>query len=300
MSIRINADLEYLLLKLNISTSKIEMYREKSINEIVELEAAEGNQEAINFAADLFTDPSSLIELFQLADPQNKLVIINAMSSKDVVELIPMLENDDLVQGLQFFTQDSILNLLNEIPKEEFIKVVFQLFSEQDVITLMPANELNKLLTGEVDKDFLLENLKTLPQMYLQQMLESVTGEEAKGNSTELALKIGQLGDLAYKNAIKNLQSTPKRELTFMLTNADNKLYERFDTGEYLKIVNREREKDEIVKSMGIIKPEHLQRMMTQLPQDLLNIVLTQIDTQKFADNLIHKHPEILAQFVAG
>ena len=85
-----------------------------------------------------------------------------------------------------------------------------------------------------------------------------------------------------------------------MLTNQENKLYEKFDTDAYTHIINRERDKDDMVKAMGVIKPEFLQRMITQLPQDLLSVVTTQIDTEKFADSLIHKFPELLAQFVAA
>ena len=55
-----------------------------------------------------------------------------------------------------------------------------------------------------------------------------------------------------------------------------------------------------MVKSMEFIKPEYLQKMMSKLPPDLLSIVITQIDTEKFADALINKFPELLAQFVAG
>lgn len=300
MSITINTDLEYLFSRLNISTSKIEMYREKTIEEIIDLEAAEGNQEAIKYAADLFTNPTQLVELFQLADPENKLVIMSAMSSQDIAELIPLLEHDDLVQGLQFFTQDSLLDLLKEIPKEELVKTVFQMFSEQEIIQHMPNQELDRLLVEDVDKEFLLKHLQTMPAIYMQQMLESVTGEEAQGSSAELAFQIGQLGDLAYKSAIRNLQTSQKQDLTLMLTSVDNKLYEKFGTDSYLKIINQERQKGDMIEAMGVIKPEHLQKMMTELPPDLLQIVVTQIDAEKFADALITKHPEILAQFVAG
>ena len=67
-----------------------------------------------------------------------------------------------------------------------------------------------------------------------------------------------------------------------------------------MHIINRERDKNDMVKSMEFIKPEYLQKMMSKLPPDLLSIVITQIDTEKFADALINKFPELLAQFVAG
>lgn len=301
MSIKINTDLAYLQSRLNISDSKMAVYQNKTVDEILKAEAAAGNQAAIQLAADMFSDVNQLIELFQLADPRNKLVIMSAMTSSQLEKLVPMLEPDDLLQGLQFFTQDSLLDLLKEIPKEELVKSVFQMFSETQVIEYMPEKELDKLLTGiDMDKEMLLQNLKSIPEMYLQQIIESITGEEAEGNSAELVLQIGQFGDLDYKNAIMNLQPTQKRELTFMITNQENKLYEKFNTDAYTHMIARERDKDEMVKAMGVIKAEYLQKMINQLPQDLLAVVTTQIDTEKFADALITKFPELLAKFVAA
>lgn len=301
MSLVIQSTLEYLQSRLNISPAKMQVYADKTIEQILEAEAAEGNQAAIQLAADMFTDPSQLIELFQLADPRNKLVIMQSMTSTQLAKLVPMLEVDDLVQGLQFFTQDSLMDLLKEVPKEELVKTVFEMFSQRQVIEYMPEQELDKLLTGtDMDKNLLLKNLQSLPEMYLQQIIESVTGEEASGNASELVLQISQMGDREYKQAIMNLQPLQKQELTLSITSSEPKLYEKFSTDAYTHIIMRERQKDETIKSMGVIKPEYLQRMMDNLPQDLLAVVVTQIDTEKFADALITKFPELLAKFVAG
>lgn len=301
MSIAIDSTLEYLRSRLNISEDRMQIYKDKSVEEILDAEAAQGNQLAVQMAADMFSDTSQLIELFQLADANNKLVIMQTMSSAQLEKLVPMLETDDLVQGLQYFTQDSLLDLLKEIPKEELVKTVFQMFSEQQIIEYMPEKQLDKLLTGtDMDKEMLLQNLKSIPEMYIQQILESVTGEEAQGNSADLVRQVGQLGDLEYRTAIMNLQPTQKQELTLSLTSREPKLYQKFDTDAYTHIIGREREKDELIKSMAVIKPEYLQRMINQLPKDLLSIVTTQIDTEKFADSLINKFPEVLAKFIAG
>lgn len=302
MSLAISSTLEYLQMRLGISEAKMQIYADKSLEQILDAEAAQGNQAAIQMAADMFSDPNQLVELFQLADPENKLVIMQSMTSAQLEKLVPMLETDDLVEGLQFFTQDSLMDLLKEIPKEELVKTVFQMFSEQQIIENMPDKQLDKLLTStDMDKEMLLQNLKSIPEMYLQQILESVTGEESKeSNANDLVNQIGQLGDMQYKHAIMNLQPTQKQELTLSLTSREPKLYEKFDTDAYIHIIAREREKDEIVKSFGVIKPEYLQKMIDKLPQDILAVVTTQIDTDKFADSLINKFPEVLAKFIAG
>ena len=302
MSLTISSTLEYLQMRLGISEAKMQIYADKSLEQILDAEAAQGNQAAIQMAADMFSDPNQLVELFQLADPENKLVIMQSMTSAQLEKLVPMLETDDLVEGLQFFTQDSLMDLLKGIPKEELVKTVFQMFSEQQIIENMPDKQLDKLLTStDMDKEMLLQNLKSIPEMYLQQILESVTGEESKeSNANDLVNQIGQLGDMQYKHAIMNLQPTQKQELTLSLTSREPKLYEKFDTDAYTHIIAREREKDEIVKSFGVIKPEYLQKMIDKLPQDILAVVTTQIDTDKFADSLINKFPEVLAKFIAG
>ena len=129
-----------------------------------------------------------------------------------------------------------------------------------------------------MNKNLLLDNLRYIPEMYLQQMLESVKGEEVQAGSAELIRQVGLLGDLEYKHAILNLQPTQKQQLTLAITSTDQKLYEKFNTDAYTHMISREREKDEIIKSMGVIKPEYLEKMMNKLPQDLLAIVTTQIE----------------------
>ena len=301
MSLTIDSTLEYLRIRLGLSVSKMQEYTNKTVKEILEAEAAQGNQAAIQLAADMFSDPSQLIELFQLADPNNKLIILKSMTSSQMNKLIPILEQDDLVQGLRYFSTDGLMDMLQKIPKEELVKVVFQMFSERQIIEKMPEAQLDKVLTGvDMDKGLVLKNMKSLPEMYLAQILESVTGKAESGNSAELINKIAQLGDLDYKNALRNFEPEQKRQLMLLITSSDNKYYNNFDADSYTHMISRDREKEDTVKAMGVIKPEYLHKMMEELPPDLLAVVITQIDTEKFAQALINKYPELLAQFIAG
>ena len=302
MTISIDATQEYLRSKLGLNLTKILEYQNKSIQEIIEAEAAQGNQAAIKLAADMFTNAALLIELFQLSDPTNKLIIMRQMTSAQLEKLLPMLEKNDLVQGLRYFTMDSLMKMLEKIPKEELVKVVFQMFSERQIIERMPEKQLDKVLTGtDMDKGLVLKNLKSIPETYLRQMIESITGQECEeANSAELINTISKFGDLDYKNALRNLDVTQKRNLTLMITSTDNKYYLNFDADAYTHLIARDREKEDTVKAMGVIKTEYLEKMLTNLPPDLLQVVCTQIDTEKFADALITKYPELLAKLIAG
>ena len=148
------------------------------------------------------------------------------MTSQQLEKLLPMLEKEDLVQGLRYFTTDTLMKLLEKLPKEELVKTVFQLFSERQIIELMPEKQLDKLLTGvDMDKGMVLKNLKSIPEIYLRQMIESITGQEAEGTSAELINQIAQFGDLDYKNALRNMDVEAKRKLTLLITSSDNKYY---------------------------------------------------------------------------
>lgn len=301
MTLKIDSTLEYLQARLGLSESQLRLYEGKSAEEIVREEALRGNQAAVQMAVAMFTDPSQLIELFQLSNPENKLAIIATMSSSEIEKLLPMLEKKDLIQGLHFFTMDALIDMLQKIPKEELVKTVFQLFSQRQVIEMMPEEQLDKVLTGlDMDKEYLLQNMKFIPEMYLRQIIESITGEEAQGTSNDLRNQIAQMGDLEYKHAIMNLDQEQKRRLTLFIASGDNKYFNNFDADAYTHIINRECEKPDVVKAMGVIKTEYLEKMVMQLPPDLLSIVITQIDSEKFADLLINKFPETLAKFVAG
>ena len=102
MSLRIDSNLEYLKTRLGLTDAQMQVYAQKTVNEIIVAEANKGNQAAIQMAADMFTNSKELIELFQLANPENKYIIIHAMSSTQMEKLLPLLEHEDLIQGQSF------------------------------------------------------------------------------------------------------------------------------------------------------------------------------------------------------
>ena len=70
------------------------------------------------------------------------------MDDKQLEGLLPLMEKNDLVQGLNYFTQDKLLKLLEELPPEQLVKTVLELFSQEEVIQFMPEDQLDKLLTS--------------------------------------------------------------------------------------------------------------------------------------------------------
>ena len=301
MSIVIDTDLISLIQRLNISQTKMrEQYASKSLEEIVEAEAEAGNQEAVEFAKELFKSPSMLVKIFKLADSENKLELLREMSSDQLQEFLPLMEEEDINQGLYFFDMNKLLKMLEEIPSEQLVNTVFQMFTEEAVINYLPEEELNEFLDStDLKKNQILKHLKDIPEEYLAQMYEAVSGKNSgEMNSVQLVDKIDELNPLQFKDALNAMQPVAKQQLTLGIANEHKELYQNFDAHAYTNMIHTYKFQPEVVKAMAVIEPEEKIKMLEELPDDLLAIVITQIDAEVFAEQLIKKHPELIAQII--
>lgn len=310
--IRLDTDMYLLCSLFNINSNKISNeYSGMSVEEIMEAEAAQGNAAAAQFDREILSDPQKLIELFKLTDPNNRFAILNNLSEKDLNDILPLLEKEDLTMGLKFFTKDKILKLSEELPKEELVKFTFQMFQPEKIVQLMPEDQLNKFLEDfKLDKSKLMKFIPSMKPEILAQMLEATTGEPIKGsknvgldgkasfNKDELIAQLSGLSDDRFKESMINIPPENKRDFVFKLAQDDPKLFELFDADAYTNIIGR-REKADVIKASSVISSESLVKMIEELPQDLTAVVVTQIDPDKFADILIKEYKDIMKQVIA-
>ena len=116
--IRLDIDLSYLTKNFEIGTQRLNQYGTKSIDEIMEAEAAQGNTKAESFQRDVINDPKELVKLFKLSNAKNRYAILSQMNSSDLEYLVNFLEPEDLQMGLMFFTKTKILNNHKDIYKK--------------------------------------------------------------------------------------------------------------------------------------------------------------------------------------
>ncbi len=301
MSLVIDSNLEYLQNILHISKVTFEeKYANMSVDEIIEAEAASGNQQAIELAQELTTNTSLVMELFDLADTNNKYMILRELTAQQLEVFLPEMEEKDLLQGLFFFTQDKLMKMLEELPAEQLVNTAFELFSQEEIVQLMPEEQLDKFLTStDIDKNKILKHMQSIPPEYVAQVLEQITGESHENmDSIDLSKEFGELNPLEYQDALKAFQPTQKQQLVLSLGKEHNEWFQLFDAHAYTTIMNREKQQPEIIKGMSVIEPEYIQNMIEELPNDLLSLVITQMDTEKFAEILMDEFPEVIAEII--
>ncbi len=303
MSIQVDTNLAYIQNMLGISAAKYsEKYANMSVSDVIKEEARNGNQLAIALAGELLNDYNLVREIFSLANPENRLEIMSEMTDEQLNKFLPEMEKTDLVQGLNFFTQDKLLKMLEGVEPEYLVKVVLEMFSKEEVMRLLPEDQLDKLLTStEMDKGKLLQHLKSIPPEYLSQMIESVTGEEVEDtNQLDMIKTLGDFNPHEFKDALINMQSTPKQQLVLSLSKEHPEYMELFDAHAYTNMINTYKDKSEVVKAMNVLEEDNIEEMIKELPEDLLSLVIAQMDVDKFSEILMKENPEVMAQIIAG
>ena len=296
----IDGDYNYLINKLNLTPQKLLEYGTKTVDEILEAEAAAGNQAAIQIVNEMYTNVAFLVEIFKLANPQNKYMILSQMTAQQLAEFLPLMEEKDLQQGLMYFSMDKLLDMMEDLPPEQLVNAVFEMFSQEEIIQYMPEDQIDKVLTGpELEKNKVLEHLKSIPPEYLAQMIENVTGKPLEEmDSLGMIKQIENFNPMEYKDALIGMQPVQKQQLMLSLCKENPELYQLFAPEEYTNIINTYKQKPHVVKALEVIEKEEMIKMLQELPNDLLSMVITQIDPDVFGDMLLKKHAGLLAEVV--
>ncbi len=305
--IRLDIDLSYLTKNFQIGTQRVNEYSTKSIDEIMEAEAAQGNTQAASFQEDVLNDPKELVKLFKLQSARNRYAILSNMNSQDLEYLVQFLEPGDLLMGLMFFTKEKILNLIYDLPKDKICSILFNAFSPEQFLKMIPEKEINKFFDSDkLDKNQILDYVKTLPEDKLNKMMQKYMYQETGKTQDDLHMSkeqvvkfMDQLEPEKFKTALKCFEREEKMGLILELTQKEPKLFTEFSKNA-LTMPLTQLDKGEIVKNMNKLEPEDLMKMVNELPDDILAVVVTQIDPMVFAELLSKNFQDILAEIGIG
>lgn len=301
-NIAIDTNIYALQRKLNITSARMMQYTDKTVDEIIEAEAAQGNRQAVEFAKKLESDPQELIKTYKLDDPGNKFNILSQVPPQQMEKLLVFLEDEDLRLGLNFFSQEKLLKLMEEMaPIEEVVNAALLCFPLKDIMEMMPDKELNKFIVNrDLDEKFLTDNLAKMPPEVIAAMIETATGEPVLEEKPQMLMKmLKDLDDDTYKEALIAMNSDAKRVMVMNMYQQDEEVMQLFPASAYTDMLAILQKPDMMV-CVNALQNETLVNMNAELPPELMSIVLTQMDSKDFAKILIEKYPDLLSQIVAA
>lgn len=312
MSFDLSIDTYLLCSLFNISSKKLtDEYSGLTIDQIMQAEAQQGNTAAAGFDQTILSDPEKLIELFELNDPGNKYAILSNMNEDDLSNMLPLLGQEDLIQGLNYFTKDKLLDLTQSLPEDQLLNYTFSMFSEQHVMAMMPDEQLNKmLLSTDMDKETELKYVQTIDPAIMAKMIQNVTGQQAAGvqqggldgkpkyDVSMLTSQLAGFSDDNFNNALLSMPTAHKQAFVYKLAKDNPNLYTQVDPSAYTDMINAKKDKQDMLRYANHIDTDQLVKMNQTLPKELMSVVLTQIDTSKFAGQLQGKFKNVLSQIM--
>ena len=292
--IDLNLDLTYLLNRFEIKTQRVNQYSNRSIEELMAAEAKDGNQKAANFDMTV-TNPAEIARIFRLSDPTNRLMIIRSLSSNDLKELLQYLGNDDLVWGLKYLTKDKLKELIEALPQEELLKMVLQTFSIDQIIEQMPESELDRFLQNtKIEKNDIMNVFEQMRQSDLQQLISQVFGNQTKDMSKDQILgMLNNLEDNDFNLMMQSFQVDGKKFITSGLIHNNPKLMFELDPKSIARPFMRQ-DPGDILHSIEKLDKKFIIPMVEELPEQLIQIIATQIKPEVFAEILADKFSDIL------
>ena len=300
--ITIDSNMRLLQSKLNITSERMMSYTDKTVDEIIEAEKKQGNTKAAEFEKQLTHNPDMLIKSYRLDEPGNKFNILSQIPQQKQPELLEYLEDDDLRLGLNFFSQEQLLKLIEDIaPIEEVVNAAMVCFTLPKIMEMMPDKELNNfVLNKDLDPEFLMKSLEKMDPEVLAVMIETATGNPVvEEDPKKLIEMLKGLDDDTYKEALVAMDSDAKRLMVMNMYEQDDEVMQLFPADAYTTMLGSI-EKNDMMPCVSAFQTESLIGMNSELPPELMSIVLTQIDPKDFAKILIKEYPELLEQIVAA
>lgn len=282
--------------RMHITSQRmVEEYGLKSVDDIIEAEAEKGNKHAVEYAMEMYKSPAKLIQIYRLYDVENKFVILKHMKESARNRVISMLEPEDLVMGLYFFTQEKLLEMLMNTDIAEVVNVAMEAFPYEEIIKMYSEEDLAQFFQHDkLDKNDVIKQLNLLPPEVMRKFLEGVTGRPAEETNPEVLINsIASLPDDKYRDFMSAIDPDVQRQLVFQLGKEKPEYMQLFKNGSYVDMMSQLMKPD-MVKPMIALDKDTLAKMISELPDGFISIVCAQVDTQKFAYFLLEGHYDVL------
>ena len=206
------------------------------------------------------------------------------MNPVDLKYILPLLSEEDLVMGLSFFKQDYILKMLENVSVYELANSALEFFPLEELLKMFDEEDYAMFfMNDELEKEVVMEQIRSLPEDIMQIFIESVTGQPQEDvDANELMTNIESLDDDKFKKFTAALPIEVQMQLAYQLIIDDRERLLMFQPESYIKVLGK-LQKPDMIKSLIGLNKYSLIMMNAELPRDLMAVVGAQADATDFA-----------------
>ena len=295
--ITLDVNLAYLIKNYKVNTKRINEAGLTTIDEFMEAEAAQGNKSAVSFENEVFNDPQSILELFQLTSPKNRFLILKNLNTNELQYLMQFLGDKELYNSLKFLSQEKLMKMVSKLPKEKLATIVFNSFSVKNFLKVTQEKEMNKFFESpKLEKNDILKAVEGMEPEKLQSMMELLTGQVCQHcDAKEVQEKMAALDDKKFMRTLQAFNPETKAALIMNMTKEKPEYLLEFSNEALMKPLTQ-LQKPDFLKTLSVLDPKDHLDMLSELPDDIMPLVVTQIDPEVFAKLLATNFKDILKE----
>lgn len=295
--ITLDVNLAYLIKNYKVNTKRINEAGLTTIDEFMEAEAAQGNKSAVSFENEVFNDPQSILELFQLTSPKNRFLILKNLNTNELQYLMQFLGDKELYNSLKFLSQEKLMKMVSKLPKEKLATIVFNSFSVKNFLKVTQEKEMNKFFESpKLEKNDILKAVEGMEPEKLQSMMELLTGQVCQHcDAKEVQEKMAALDDKKFMRTLQAFNPETKAALIMNMTKEKPEYLLEFSNDALMKPLTQ-LQKPDFLKTLSVLDPKDHLDMLSELPDDIMPLVVTQIDPEVFAKLLATNFKDILKE----
>ncbi|HSA06902.1 MAG TPA: hypothetical protein P5556_06960 [Candidatus Gastranaerophilales bacterium] len=245
-------------------------------------------------------DFEQLVEDLKLNVSENRFALLLMMPSSELFQLLELLGKENLLNGLKFFTKEKIMGFIAKLPKKDLLKMLFYMFTDKkQLIENLPLKELHNFLSSDkIEKGHFMKIFELLPRQTLAIIAGHLTGKKCdKMSQKDLLKEIEPFKKYQMTNGVKKLDEKTLRGFVTTLTESFPNLYNEFS---HIALFNVSAKfaKTDLIDAMTVIDNSKIMDMLSELPDKLLALTVSQIDPEIFANVLLADHKDLLANLV--
>ena len=231
----------------------------------------------------------NLVEDLDLRDPKNRYAIIKMMKQSEIMQLIPLMEKKALLNGMKFFTKEKLSVILSYLPEEMLAKMLQTMYNPEQIMEMMPVQTVRKFLTNtKIDQKNIFKYMEEqMKPQELKEMYKEATGKDiGTNNKEEMIGKFGELNPMLFNDALQAMNPKHAKGMAAFVIEQQPELLQEF-SGLQMSHCFDKSTKLELIDGMQALDNEVLGKIIENLPPQLMEQVVTQIDPEVFADKLL-------------
>ena len=207
------------------------------------------------------------------------------------------LGDKELYNSLKFLSQEKLMKMVSKLPKEKLATIVFNSFSVKNFLKVTQEKEMNKFFESpKLEKNDILKAVEGMEPEKLQSMMELLTGQVCQHcDAKEVQEKMAALDDKKFMRTLQAFNPETKAALITNMTKEKPEYLLEFSNEALMKPLTQ-LQKPDFIKTLSVLDPKDHLELLSELPDDIMPLVVTQIDPEVFAKLLATNFKDILKE----